>query len=74
MHLLNVTAEIVREGVWLSDAGVTATMHYDTYHNVFVQLAGRKHFVLFPSHLHAALSLFPSLHPGKRRRVSSWLI
>lgn len=32
--------------LWLGPAGVISTLHFDSSHNFFVQLYGRKHFVL----------------------------
>jgi lysine-specific demethylase 8 len=41
--------------LWLGPAGVVSTLHFDSSHNFFVQLYGRKRFVLLP--------------PGESRRV-----
>ena len=50
---------------WIGGANVTASMHYDSFHNVYVQLFGSKRFVLYPpSHEH---TLFPKLHPSYRQ-------
>lgn len=56
--------------VWLG-AGKTVThAHYDTSHNVFVQVVGRKHFTLWAPSAHHDLRLFPTRH--SLHRQSSW--
>lgn len=61
------TADVRRIGLWLSSPGVLATLHYDTYHNCFVQVAGRKRVVLIPPEIQQGIRLYPSLHPGYRQ-------
>eukprot|EP00041_Stephanoeca_diplocostata_P028928 m.838836 g.838836 ORF g.838836 m.838836 type:complete len:508 (-) comp23465_c0_seq16:1556-3079(-) len=61
------TVDVKRIGMWLSSPGVLATLHYDTYHNCFVQVAGQKRVVLFPPDIHHSVHLYPSLHPGYRQ-------
>ena len=56
----------VKPYVWLSQGGVVTPLHYDYYHNFYHQLHGTKTFLLFPPSAHAALHLFPALHPAHR--------
>lgn len=53
--------------MWLSSANVSATLHYDTEHNVLVQLVGRKRVTLFPPSQHKRLYLHSALHPSWRQ-------
>jgi len=54
--------------VWIGAKGVTAWPHYDSSHNLFVQVAGRKKFTLAaPTAARCGLGLFPSLHPFYRQ-------
>jgi ribosomal protein L16 Arg81 hydroxylase len=47
--------------------GVTAQTHYDSLHNLYVQLYGHKTFVLSPPYAVEKLYLYPSLHPSFRQ-------
>jgi len=49
--------------VWLSTPGVRTHTHFDSDPNFFVQLIGRKRFVLWPPSQTEHLCLFPRLHP-----------
>ena len=40
--------------------------HFDLFHNFYVQIQGRKKFVLFPPAQWEQLYLYPILHPGGR--------
>jgi hypothetical protein len=53
--------------LWLASAGAATPLHYDTSHNVYVQLHGRKRARLLPPSAAAKARLFPSLHPGYRQ-------
>jgi hypothetical protein len=57
----------VSAALWLGSAGVTTPLHYDTSHNIFVQLHGRKRASLLPPSRASQARLFPSLHPGYRQ-------
>jgi hypothetical protein len=50
--------------LWLGQPGATTPCHYDSYHNFYAQLAGKKRFVLLPPADAAALHTFPFLHPS----------
>ena len=45
--------------MWLASAGSTTAMHYDSYHNFFVQLHGKKRFFLLPPSAATALYAHP---------------
>ena len=61
-------ASVHSENVWIGGGGVMATNHYDASHNVFVQLHGRKRFVLSdPVASERDLSPYSFLHPRFRR-------
>lgn len=53
--------------LWIGKPGVTAHAHYDATHNFFVQLFGRKRFLLFPPREHIYLYLYPRHHPYFRQ-------
>ena len=49
--------------VWIGSRGVVAHAHLDSVYNFYVQIYGRKRFVLFPPRLFETLKLYPKLHP-----------
>lgn len=54
--------------LWIGRAGVTASAHYDSSHNLFVQIKGRKRFTLAPPETaRCGLGLYPALHPFYRQ-------
>ena len=50
--------------LWLSGVGTRPSMHWDSDHNLFVHLYGRKRFVFFPPWQSHNLYPFPRLHPS----------
>eukprot|EP00053_Salpingoeca_punica_P009790 m.88140 g.88140 ORF g.88140 m.88140 type:complete len:406 (-) comp15167_c0_seq1:63-1280(-) len=52
--------------VWVSPPNTTTPCHFDLFHNFYVQLAGRKRFLLFPPAQWQQLYLYPLLHPAGR--------
>ena len=51
--------------LWWTQGGTVAPCHYDGFHNIYVQLRGRKRFVLVPpAAAHRRLRFFPFLHPS----------
>jgi hypothetical protein len=58
------TPEHCLVSLWLGQAGVGAHAHYDAYDNVFVQLAGRKRFIIAPPDAWRVVRPFPLLHPS----------
>ena len=51
----------------MGGGGVTAHTHYDSLHNLFAQLVGRKTFILSPPKEINKLYLYSSLHPSYRQ-------
>ena len=56
--------------VWLGAGRAVTHAHYDTSHNMFVQIVGQKLFTLWPPAAHDNLHIFPSRH--SMHRQSSW--
>ena len=56
-------AEARMQYLWLSTPGVRTHTHFDSDPNFFVQLIGRKRFVLWEPRETARLCPFPRLHP-----------
>ena len=56
-----------REGTqanaWAGGRGTTAHLHYDSFHNLYAHVLGRKSFRLFPARASLALHVHSSLHP-----------
>ena len=50
-------------GLMVSGRDALTPTHYDGHHNIFLQLAGAKRFLLFAPEHGAALYPFPALHP-----------
>ncbi|KAL1528792.1 hypothetical protein AB1Y20_010117 [Prymnesium parvum] len=59
--------------VWLGTAHVITQAHYDTSHNFFIQLVGRKRFWVWPPSSYNALRIFPSRHSLHRQSSLSSL-
>ncbi|CAK9103964.1 Arginase 1 [Durusdinium trenchii] len=53
--------------LWSASAGSVTPVHYDPFHNTFVQVAGTKRFLLFPPAAAPALYLHPRLHLRHRQ-------
>jgi len=51
--------------LWLSHPGVVAHTHYDTQHNMFIQIHGTKRFLLFPPT--EELFSYPNIHRSYRQ-------
>jgi len=64
---LAIKKEPKSTNVWISSKGVVAMCHYDMYYNFFVQLRGKKKFILFPPSDFRRLYLHPLHHPGYRQ-------
>jgi ribosomal protein L16 Arg81 hydroxylase len=56
----------VKPYVWLGQRGVRTPLHYDYYSNLYLQIVGRKRFVILPPSHHVGVDLYPSLHPAHR--------
>ena len=59
----------VRPGV-VGQQGVSAHAHYDGYHNFYVQLVGRKRFVVFPPEAWDDLGVYVGAPRGPFRKGS----
>jgi len=57
--------DVWRPMMWLSHPGVVAQTHYDTQHNVFVQVLGSKRFFLFAPK--TELYAYPNIHRSYRQ-------
>lgn len=55
--------------LWAASAGACTQAHYDVADNVFIQLHGRKEFLVWPPQYHEALHLFPDSHPRSRKSM-----
>lgn len=51
--------------VWVGEKGVVTHLHIDSYENYFVQVQGKKKFVLFPPENSDAFYLYPFQHPSR---------
>ena len=56
-----------RASVWAGGVNVTTQLHYDLFHNVLVQLIGRKRVTLFPPSTAESFYLYGSLSPRFRK-------
>ncbi len=45
----------------------TSAAHFDIVDNFYVQLYGRKRFVLFPPMYHRSFYIYPRSHPNSRQ-------
>ena len=50
--------------IWMGEKGVVSPCHYDGYHNIYVQIFGKKRFVLAMPNASHTLQPFPFLHPS----------
>ena len=58
--------------MWLGQAGgVSAAVHYDLQHNIFLQASGSKRFTLLPPSTHHLLRLHPRWHGSQRQSQGS---
>ncbi len=53
--------------VWGGQAGISSPLHYDAAHNAYLQLVGKKRFILFPPNASSVLCPYPRLHPSTRQ-------
>ena len=52
---------------WAGTEGACTQAHYDVADNAFVQVSGRKEFLLYPPSAATALHLYPDAHPRARK-------
>ena len=55
--------------MWSGNTNVTATLHYDFAHNINVQIAGKKQWLLFPPQALDGnhTKIYPVWHPSERQ-------
>jgi len=58
--------KVLELNMWSGTDNVTTPLHYDVTHNFYVQVKGRKRFVLFPPSDWRKLYLYPRIHPSTR--------
>ncbi|KAF4430301.1 phospholipase [Fusarium acutatum] len=56
--------------LWIGNSKSVTAMHKDNYENIYVQILGRKHFVLLPSLCHSCVNEQP-LKPATYTRVEN---
>jgi ribosomal protein L16 Arg81 hydroxylase len=52
---------------WMGSAGSIAPLHHDPFDNFFIQVYGRKRFLLFPPADHRNLYVYPKTHARNRQ-------
>ena len=57
---------VLEVNAWVAGAGQATPAHYDVSGNMYVQVHGKKRFVLFPPTATRYLYLFPKIHPADR--------
>jgi hypothetical protein len=64
----NVSGSDLLINFWAASGGAVSRLHYDAAHNLFLQLRGRKRFLLVAPHDAVAqrLPMYPSAHPCHR--------
>eukprot|EP00939_MAST-03C_sp_MAST-3C-sp1_P003183 g3183.t1 len=58
--------KVLEINLWSGTDNITTPLHYDVTHNFYVQIRGRKRFVLFPPKDWRKLYLYPRVHPSSR--------
>lgn len=58
--------------LWIGNSKSVTALHKDNYENIYVQILGRKHFVLFPSLCHPVVNEQP-LPPATYSRTKDGL-
>jgi len=63
---------VMEFNIWLGVPEITTPVHYDLPHNFYVQLYGRKRFLLFAPDQWKYLYLYPRIHPSSRMSQVDW--
>jgi len=63
LYFTEEDAEEAQQHIWLSTKGVKTHTHFDSDHNIFVQLVGRKKWTLYPPSAALNLCPYPRVHP-----------
>lgn len=61
-ELLKLNPSASSVNLWIGQRGITTPCHFDGYHNMYVQIAGSKRFVLYPPSDIVHLRSYPFLH------------
>ncbi|KAJ3040789.1 hypothetical protein HDV00_010404 [Rhizophlyctis rosea] len=59
--------------LWIGSQGVVANLHYDATHNFYLQVRGRKRFLLISPEYWSSLHCHPRLHPSDRQSMAHFL-
>lgn len=59
-----IPKKVEHVNIWAGQAGVSTHLHFDTYENFYVQLYGKKRFLIFSPSQGKNLYSFPFLHPS----------
>lgn len=66
LDFLQVTNQTITRNLWIGKGSITH-IHYDAAHNTFVQIYGKKKFLLYEPKEWINLNLYSSLHPCHRQ-------
>lgn len=58
--------------IFIGHAGVTAQAHYDRSSNYFVQVYGRKRWILAPPSQSECMYFYPYIHPHYQQSAIDW--
>jgi hypothetical protein len=58
--------------VWIGGKGVAANFHYDAQSNFYLQIYGKKRFILAPPESFYAMHVFPRMHSCDRQSQIIW--
>ena len=58
--------------IWIGGGDIVSHTHYDASHNTYVQISGRKTFVLSAPRTWSRHYLFPRGHPGNQKSRVDW--
>jgi hypothetical protein len=58
--------KVLEVNMWSGTDNVTTPLHYDVTHNFYVQVKGRKRFILFAPKDYNNIYLYPRIHPSTR--------
>lgn len=59
--------------IWIGGKGVVTNTHFDAYENVYLQIKGRKQFLLSPPTDYYKMAVYPRMHPSDRQSRIEWV-
>lgn len=59
--------------LWIGSQGNSANLHYDATHNFYLQIRGRKRFLLISPEMWDNIHCHPRLHPSDRQSLAEFL-